>query len=761
MDIFENARTSRYTLSSRVLGDLIIQKPEGWRNDNRSLEREKKSRAITEKIEVDLTFYGNGADYISTIFRAYGISEKILLKKEEKNRYTKEEKWGVVYVQQLELKDYKEISKTGGVSIKATEGGLFEDVQDRAKDKYNLIDTFSADKEDIGELKTHPFQPKERKIFIESLLQGERFDYPIQTGRWSNAIVYRGRPIPVEVVYNSNVGDVITPTQGDSQHDTRESPVNDPFAGSNVAVGMPFFFDADEDKVLQIKMEATFKIDSVDNLHIDGDYVWVEYIRSEKINNEQIWKEKEKLMLTATQGGATVNELADASNHIGIEYSVSFDREVSLLKGESLSFVITTESAIDKPVFSSTQGYSDVYFNITKAKVNVIDATEYPPTVSRCIKPIDLFDRLVAKMTGKVGLVRSSIFEAGGEYEHFVVDNGFWARGFPDTYLDDKDEEQTIQFNTSFQEAFDAFNYIEPLFYGVEVENGKQVLRIEKATHTMQDFIGIRLGSVDEIEHEASGADFFSKVELGQKDDLEYEEINGLDEPNGLSEFTSYLKSGDTYSVQCDYNIDAMRYELTRRKPFINFPKEDTKGDKNIWIHDCKLATRYIIFQFFPFQVYTHKLWADDFDAPPKGIFDPESAWNLRLSPMNRLIYGHGYSIKRGLYHFKDKLINFASSNANQNLITYKDGRELKENGSVAIKDLGRNKVQAEKTSLTFKMTQPIEKQFHGYTDVDGKLVPNYFGLIEYIEKGQLSYGRLVKLSGNEKSKLTLINAQI
>lgn len=201
--------------------------------------------------------------------------------------------------------------------------------------------------------------------------------------------------------------------------------------------------------------------------------------------------------------------LFEASQNIGTEFTVPFDREINLLKGESLSLIFYSYSAIDRS-YHTDSGYQRVYINST-GTINVIDKTEYPPTVSRCIKPLDLFDRLAAKITGKTGLVRSSIFGIGGEYEFAVVDNGFWARGFPDSFLDENDEEVTIQFNTSFKEAFEAFEYLEPLYWGVEIDKGQQYLRIEKATYTMQNFIGIRLGSVDEIETESSKSDYFKR----------------------------------------------------------------------------------------------------------------------------------------------------------------------------------------------------------------------------------------------------------
>ena len=58
-------------------------------------------------------------------------------------------------------------------------------------------------------------------------------------------------------------------------------------------------------------------------------------------------------------------------------------------------------------------------------------------------------------------------------------------------------------------------------------------------------------------------------------------------------------------------------------------------------------------------------------------------------------------------------------------------------------------------------MTQKIDEMFKGSTDVNGKSVLNYFGLIEYIEGGIKKYGRLVKLESSEEANITLIKARL
>jgi hypothetical protein len=445
---------------------------------------------------------------------------------------------------------------------------------------------------------------------------------------------------------------------------------------------------------------------------------------------------------------------------LGQLVQTTHNEDIVLNSGDSLAVVFRTEMVFGGDPFQA-KGFMNTYVDVLKSQLIVQDNTRYEDliTESKCIKPLVFFDRLVAKITGKSGLVKSSIFEqkpdgSDGDYEFMVLDNGLWARGFPDVYQDSSEEDQRIQLTSSFKEAFESFNYLEPLCWFTEIVGSTEYIRIEKATYTQQNFIGIKLGNVDKIEYEGSAVDYFSKVEIGHKNTLEYEGLNGLDETNGKSEFSTFITNNkpSIYTATSTFRPDPTAYELTRRFLFTLYPKEDTKRDNDIFIHDAKVLTSGVI---------THKVWQDRFDTKPIGIYDADSSWNLWLSPMNRLYYGHSYSVQRGLYHYPNKKITFNSSNSNQNLVTQNNGIVLSESGSLTISSLPLARVEATKINFTFKMTQTIDNMFKGQTDVNGKNVLNYFGLIEYIERGIKKYGRLVKLESSEEANITLIKARL
>lgn len=738
-----------YTLYSELLGLIEIQDPKGYESDYKSYEIDPDTKAIRDKIVVDLEFFGNAYVYLKEIYEVYGINERVILTKHEKDTLSLSETFKTSYIQSLDFNTYNENHNTKSIKIKATQGGLYDDIKNRESDEYDILNNLSADNTDIGYVETVPFQPKGRDIFIESLLQSENVnDYRLNSFRFartSNATSKTVRTIPMTVVYNSDQEDISTPMYSqEGYNDEVHSQNYDLNTGQDTR--NLFFFEAEGDESVYLNLEFDYKITEIRSRRSVPTNFSVDIFVTEKDGSDDRLIQK----ISVYQVNGTSNIL----NEIGVQKNLyQTTSPINLSRNGGIGIVFTSVMSYNGDI-TAPRGETDFFFNIEKAKVTVRDITNYIDytTVSRAIKPLQIFDRLISKITGEKGLVKSSIFEPGGQYENILVDNGLWARNFPDTYEDSQGNEQTIQMVTSYKDCFEAFNLLEPLTWFTEYIGNKEYVRIEKATYTMQNFIGLKLSNVDNIKTKSSKPDYFSSITIGHSKSMEYEEINGLDEYNGKSSFNTFITNNKSqYSVLSKIRTDAVAYELTRRIDFVNNPKKDTKRDNDLWMHDAKIVSG----------VYTHKLWQDEFDSAPTGIYSPNTAWNLSLSSMNRLFYGHGYSVKRGLYHYSEKYITFKSSNSNQNLVTVKNGFELKENGTIQIKDIPKPRVEATRIILTFKMTREIQDTLDGYTEVLGQRVKNVNGLVEYIDSGEKTYGRIVKIESKEKATMELIKARL
>ena len=118
MDNLERTRQVQYKLYSNRFGEINIDPPRGWEGDTRSLDRDKDSKAILSKTEIALEFYGNASDYIYTIFKSFGVQEKVLLSRHEKDTALISEKWKLRYVQQLNMASIKYVSATGKLTVR-------------------------------------------------------------------------------------------------------------------------------------------------------------------------------------------------------------------------------------------------------------------------------------------------------------------------------------------------------------------------------------------------------------------------------------------------------------------------------------------------------------------------------------------------------------------------------------------------------------------------------------------------------------------
>lgn len=742
MDNIERQRSVIYILDSAELGYRELrQEPDGWDVDTKSWKREAVSKAIPSKTEIALKFYGDGADYLHELANVYG-DVKCRLIKTAINRSSLEEEYEIKYIQELKITSLKSNQETGEATIESITGGLYQDIETRKSEEYDLINPYSADGINIGDLKTYRFTPVPRNILRNSLIEADdHMNFVLKSGRWSNQRVDAYAGIPMEIVHNSHPEDLqnVLFNPGDSSrgaHNMSNLP------GTPQRVGDQFFLRADRRLVLDLKFRIKFRITDISENDADDKVFKIQFRVSQGENIE----------LDTIQDLRTIN---NPNSVIGQTITVDWTRNNFVIEeGQSLSIVYYSQGDYDG---SGGNNRADYYITAQEAYIEVSDQTGFGETTSKCITMFDAFNRIASKITGRQNLVRSSLFGIGGELEDVIIDNGFWARQFPDSYIDANTEEERItQLVTSWEDCFKSAQYWRPLTWFTRVEGNQEYIYVEDARYTQNNFIGIDLGEVDSVKTEITAENFFKSLEFGMEQELDYEEINGLDEYNGLAKYSTYRdRSENIYQVITPYRIDSTGYELTRRKNFKNYATEDTSRDEHIWMHDARLVNN----------VYTHNTWREVCSAPPKGIFDPDSAWNLRLSPANRMFYGHSYAFNCALFHFQNKKIWFKSSNCNSNLITFVNGRELRERGDYKVSNLEPPLIVPRKIILEFNITDEIMTMLEGGTEIeiDGNFVeiPNIFGQIRAVYRGEEYYGRLLEVKTGDESSVQLIEINV
>ena len=209
------------------------------------------------------------------------------------------------------------------------------------------------------------------------------------------------------------------------------------------------------------------------------------------------------------------------------------------------------------------------------------------------------------------------------------------------------------------------------------------------------------------------------------QEDRMYEEAMGLDEYNTNTSYTNPITRVDKkYDKVCKYRADAYGKEFARRKPKLNFPEQDTRYDKDIFILDLKDGLG---------DAYLERIWSDDYEVLPTGVFSPETATNLRLTPY-RNSQRHEWFYGSGLVKFPEKYVRFANSIGNSELVTKKVGEVARaENGNNQINTLQYPKFSNQWIEFEYPVDYFVNEMIYGTTEINGRQVPNYYCKLEFI----------------------------
>src|SRR5690554_1753508 len=216
----------------------------------------------------------------------------------------------------------------------------------------------------------------------------------------------------------------------------------------------------------------------------------------------------------------------------------------------------------------------------------------------------------------------------------------------------------------------------------------------------------------------------------------------GLDEYNVKNTYTTVVNNvTNSYKQVSKYRADSYGIEFARRKPFREYPTEDTNYDQDIFFIDCKDEPMYTGFGTF----HQPRTYHNDFNNVPMGVFSPETAYNLRLSPFNSLLR-HDWVINSGLTLYPNGKIKYASSTGNSSLKT-----DYYENGEIQNSNLSIPKYIPEIVEFEYELDFDLIQQLLERTNILGKDIPNVYGLAEFInENGETERGFILSVKPNE-----------
>jgi len=569
------------------------------------------------------------------------------------------------------------------------------------KDKFEL--------ERLDDLKGNPIPAltyknlslQGRDIFRESLLNN-----PIPYfNKYKNRSVYlyNAFHFTFDLIYRSdeNVSapvPTVNSVTGEVAQEANEV-VNGVYTGMNI--GQAFYITADNENEITIKVTGEFDFKRVNG---DGS------------NNAVAFN--------------LVRWIYDEDNNFVSPIIYDLCPDFIVNQGETVTKIIdqtfTFEKRINDSFFIYATYFIDVnetmYIEYRNAKILISENDLGEVTNVDCLRMYDVLDRLFLIITGKQ-CFQSDLLN--GYWKDLLMSNGFKIRKFTDKNI-------TI----SLEEVLNCLMAIDDICLIIQ----KNTVRVEKKNYSFIPEEVIFLGEVNNIEREIVEKEHFSSIEIGYDFDGKYEEVNGLDEYNIKNTYSTCIDTTDnTLKAISKVRADAYGITLAQLKPFEKFPKLDTAYDKENFLFDAKLIGG---------NNYELRHWEDDFVDEPTGIFSPQTAFNLRLSPFNSLLR-KGKTISCGLQKFPTEMLKYASTEGNSQLVTLYPERAQIQNNVLAVPYYLPEKITFEKkiTLQQFKL-----------------IVDNPYKLIKFVnEFKEIEYGYICPgsqgIKPNKEGKFTLIKA--
>lgn len=727
----------RYTLYNKSQGSIIITEPIGWTSDEKELARHEQYHGIISRFSNSSKFIGDGKDFIQLIYDIEGINAEIELKREEKHPQT--DVWTLSYSGYLDLSTWE--TENDQISVKFNSGGIEQSLKARESEQVEIDRTTTIDGKTIAALEPIIVALDGRRIFLKTKYDVNEVENTARLYNQTNGQT-RGSttPVPLKLVNQS--------------HEAAQSPIVSTLVGGdtwnrsgNGETGLMFFAISDRDRILNIKLNVTFKVNFLQFDDINFFRFWLR-LATYKDASDYVFKENR--MLFTDDSYSRLN---------GKTFSVNFDETVTVLAGESLGLVFDQN-------FDGANGHSahlEIQLENIVSSLFLEEDSFYEKSTTKAILPHELLDRLVTIGTNKEKsfysdfLGRTDIgYPVDGPGALTGVTHGFWIRGFDKLPIPTevpKVENLFKPLTTSFKDAVGSLDAVWNVGIGIETIGFRERVRLEELSFFYNNNVTIRLPfQVKNVKRSVATNYYYSGLEFGSEKGGDYQEACGLDEYNTKSTFTTIInRVKEIYSRVSKYRPDSYGMEFARRKPKLLNDTEDTPYDTDNFMMDLKRGIT---------SIFEQRKWQDDFEKEPTGVFNPETATNLRFSPFNCLLR-HSWWFGGGFKKYATDYVRYGSSVANSQLKTKLIGKnEYAENGNCVNSELMKSRFFPEWIEFEHICNFSIIQMVEGTSVILGKEIRNFYGLVEFInERNEKEKGFLFNLKPNGKGQWKVLKS--
>jgi len=716
---------TKYILTNEEFGDLNTIEPIGWNEDEKELKRSDDLFGVFTNLSNNLKFVGDAYNYISSIYDLAGIEADIILTKYERNGYTDE--WEVSYRGYLDLTTYT--LEDNKLSVKFNESGFYKKIQNRKNIQFEMQRPDTADGVALPDMRIDRIALPIRKIqLINSAVKGDL--------RVSDLYIMDGN---IPTYYTPTTKDSVASSESFSTIDSIKVSQSNGFNASNA-----FYVNAKG--TIKARFSFTMRGWLTQNIYGSLTNHSMSYeLQLIKFLNVTDYTQQDVLYTFVTWSGSP-----DSNNDI--KYWIDFtlpETQITLTNGQGLAIAIKSTKLSGANSFTHYNTTLDKYDMLWIEDSEFIDS---PYLNYKILLPFETAERLIAIMTGRLGALHSTFlgrtdidYEQDGKGSLCGITSGFWVRGFETIGVD-----KTYHLTTSFDDFLKSFMAVYNIGMGLEYARGSERVVIEELDYFFGEEISIIIPEqVSKVKRNIADKLHFASLEFGYDFAGNYEEATGLDEYNIKNTYTTCItKTDNKYDKISKYRADSYGIEFARRKPAAKFGTEDTRYDKDNFLVDMKRSLT---------EVFETRLWDDDLKVLPTGVYSPETAYNLKLSPMNNLIR-HSWYLKAGLEKYLDKFIRYSSTEGNSSLVTEPNELSfaLQENGTLQNNLLARSLINPIWIEFEYPLDRDLAMQVFGKTN--GK--QNYYGLVQFInEKNEIEFGYLWDLKPNKEGKWKLLKA--
>ena len=711
----------------------VINDPKNAEENDRTIKRSLKNFGVVTELSKGLVFTTEVKEFLDTAYAYRDIEADVTLKEFRVNPDTEE-----FYVHSIGVFDFSDWDfKKTETKVPFKTGGLNALLKSQLKEKFEIDRLESINGTVIDAITEKIVALTSRDILLISQMQTEpedatssafrmAFTTPQTFGRSGSL----GVPMRITIDSDEHLGDVIR----DSSFKVWENQIPD--IGSATAMA---YLDNDIDKKLYLKLDfhCICRVIALNDLSTP--------VGSDKFLRVELVKYNDGLNLKMVERKTLYEVPFNAINGHEINF-VHEEVDYELLAGESFSVEWHGSARFGSAL---TQGELKIDFDDTITTLDIREESVRPDSQTKAILFHDIGEKLMQILTGKKGLFYSEFYGSkdlgyavDGEFSLTAGALGLWIRLFNDKKLE-----------LSFDDLLTTMNVIHNTGYTIDVVDGEEKLVVEDVSFFFQDTVVIKIPTqVNNIRRRVAKEFSHSSLQFGYKKGGEYEEAMGLDEYNVRTGLVEPITRVDTkYIKVAPSRADAYAKEFARRKSVFTNPEEDTRYDLDMHLLDLKKGLGTTL---------EERVWQDDYEEAPKNIFSPDTATGLRLTPY-RINERHQKTYGAGLTKFQDKKVRFSNNPGNSDLITKKTGEtERAENGDINISELQKALFLNQWIEFEFEVDFAMNNLINGRTSVNGRLIPNFFFKIEFInELNQKEYGYLFQLKPNKQGKWKLLKA--